>query len=73
LPRVALRLHFGHAAVEPRHNRELDELLDALPLTPDDEALIGVSAARTLHYVARGVDEILALAQERAGGAGALY
>ncbi|HEX8698189.1 MAG TPA: iron-containing redox enzyme family protein [Myxococcaceae bacterium] len=61
VPLAAFRFHFGHARLDPTHQRELNQLLDALPLKAEQEALIGISAVRTLHYVSQGVDEVISL------------
>nr|WP_225938092.1 iron-containing redox enzyme family protein [Myxococcus sp. RHSTA-1-4] len=61
LPLAAFRLHLGHARLDPLHQRELAQLLDALPLTADQEALMGLNAARTLHCVSQGIDEVITL------------
>lgn len=37
-----------HARIDPQHGRDLDEVLDALPLTEDHLALIGLSSLRTI-------------------------
>jgi len=70
LPREAFALHLGHARVEAQHNHDLDALLDALPLTPADEALIGVSASTTMHHVAATLAEIIDLFARTAGPPG---
>jgi len=37
-----------HARIDPQHRRDLDAVLDALPLTEDHLALIGLSSLRTI-------------------------
>src|SRR4029450_5001136 len=37
-----------HARIDPQHRRDLDAVLDALPLTGDHLALIGLSSLRTI-------------------------
>jgi pyrroloquinoline quinone (PQQ) biosynthesis protein C len=37
-----------HAKIDPQHRRDLDAVLDALPLTKDHLALIGLSSLRTI-------------------------
>ncbi|WP_223760722.1 iron-containing redox enzyme family protein [Myxococcus sp. RHSTA-1-4] len=63
LPRDAFRYHLEHVHIEPRHNALLDRVLDSLPLTAEHELLIGMSAARTIHYLARSLDEIMTLSE----------
>jgi hypothetical protein len=49
----------GHiAAIDIRHSREFYELLDLLPLAPEHEAMIGLSALHTLHA---GIDVLSAI------------
>ncbi len=60
-PRAAFKFHLGHVNLEPRHNADLDELIDSLPLTAADEALIGISAMRTVRAVAETLQEAMAL------------
>lgn len=71
LPRGAFRYHLRHVSIEPQHNALLDRVLDALPLSPEHEALIGVSAARTIHYLTQSVEELLTLNELGLGGDGA--
>jgi hypothetical protein len=40
-----------HARIDPQHRRDLDAVLDALPLTADHLALIGLSSLRTIHMM----------------------
>jgi len=59
LPREAFRSFFRHAVLEPAHNDTLDGLLDSLPLTREQQGLIGVSVIQTSNMVARAAEEIL--------------
>ena len=61
LPREAFRSFFRHAILEPAHNDALDRLLDALPLTREQEELVGVSVIQTSNMIARAAEEILEL------------
>src|SRR3954451_15467442 len=47
-PRGAFRTMIAHAELDPGHGAELDELLDSLPLTPEQSAVIGLSAMHTV-------------------------
>ncbi|WP_377268744.1 iron-containing redox enzyme family protein [Peterkaempfera sp. SMS 1(5)a] len=47
LPASAFRTLAGHAALDPGHLRELDQLLDGLPLNPPVAAAVARSAAYT--------------------------
>jgi Iron-containing redox enzyme len=65
LPRGAFRYHFGHTSLEAKHNQDLDRVLDALPFSREHKALIGMSAARTVHLGACSLEEIVKLFEER--------
>lgn len=49
IPPEGFRTYLKHARLDPHHAREMDEALDALPLTPEHSALIGVVAFQTMH------------------------
>lgn len=53
LPVQAFRTMRDHAELDAGHTAALDGLLDALPLTPAQEAAVAVSALRTADGVAR--------------------
>lgn len=40
-----------HAKIDPQHRRDLDAVLDSLPLTQDHLALIGLSSLRTIRMM----------------------
>ncbi len=62
-----------HGRLDPRHRDDLDRALDALPLTEDHHALLGISAFQTIHLLARVVEDIMELAAGRESqNAGAL-
>lgn len=44
IPREALRCIYKHAELDPHHAEEVDELIDALPLTAEHAALLETSA-----------------------------
>jgi hypothetical protein len=52
LPRDGFRTYLKHAQLDPHHSREMYAALDAMPLTREQTALLGVVAFRTIHYVA---------------------
>ena len=52
LPPDAFRTYLKHAQLDPHHSREMYEVLDELPLTSEQTALLGVVAFQTLHHVA---------------------
>ncbi len=49
IPPEGFRTYLKHARLDPHHSREMDEALDALPLTAEQTALIGVVAFQTMH------------------------
>jgi hypothetical protein len=59
-PVAAFRTLAKHARLDLRHRADLNELLDELPLTPELEVVLGVSALRTVDLNARLIEEILA-------------
>src|SRR3954447_4318083 len=58
-PRGAFRTMVAHAELDPGHGAELDELLDTLPLTREQTAVIGLSAMHTVDYYTRALEELL--------------
>jgi hypothetical protein len=60
LPRAAFRTLDKHGEVDPGHGDGLDRLLDALPLTPAHEELLGVSLAHTTSALGGCIRELLA-------------
>jgi hypothetical protein len=72
IPRAAFSNLLRHGKLDPRHRDDLDDALDALPLTEEHHALLGVSAFQTIHLLARVVEEILeGAAEPKARSAGA--
>jgi Iron-containing redox enzyme len=58
IPAEGFRTYLKHARLDPHHAREMDEALDALPLTAGHNALIGVVAFHTMHGLARLFEEL---------------
>ena len=58
-PRDAFTTYLEHAELDPGHRDHLDETLDALPLEPRDEGIIGISAIATAMWAARSLEELL--------------
>jgi hypothetical protein len=48
IPRAAFRTLYKHAQLDPHHRDDLDAVLDSLPLTPEQSALLGISALTTV-------------------------
>jgi hypothetical protein len=49
----------AHAELDPGHRDELKELLDSLPLTPEQSVGVGLSAISTVDTFARAIDEVV--------------
>jgi hypothetical protein len=64
--RAAFRTMIAHAELDPGHGAELDELLDTLPLTAEQSAVIGLSALQTVDLYTRAIEEILEEFEEAA-------
>jgi pyrroloquinoline quinone (PQQ) biosynthesis protein C len=58
LPVEAFSSFLYHAKLDTRHREDLDHLLDELPLTPEQSALIGLSAIRTMNSMAEILEDI---------------
>ena len=61
---AAFRTLLLHAELDQGHRDELDELLDALPLTDAQRSLVGLSALTSVQLYGRAQDELL----DRYGG-----
>ena len=59
LPRAAFRTILSHATLDPGHKEEFESFLDTLPLTPEQEALVGLSAIHT----AAGIQRVFSLVE----------
>jgi len=68
LPRAGFNLLFEHADLDVSHRDKLHEVLDRLPLTPEQEEVLGLSAMRTVDLMSRALWE--ALGQPDASGNG---
>jgi pyrroloquinoline quinone (PQQ) biosynthesis protein C len=58
-PPEAFRALRRHERLDIRHKRELYETIDALPLTPEQETLMGVSGLHTMQAAIEVFEEIL--------------
>jgi hypothetical protein len=58
-PRDCFRMLAEHAELDPHHGEELDHLIDSLPLTPHLETLLGLSAMRSVGFMARCLEEVV--------------
>ncbi len=60
LPASAFRTYRLHGELDPNHLQQFDEMLDALPLSPEHNRLVGTSAIFTAHMLANCLGELLA-------------
>ena len=67
LPREGFRQLVLHAKLDVAHARDLHRVLDSLPLEPEHEQLIGLSALHTMSLL---IDALLDVVDERAPGMG---
>jgi Iron-containing redox enzyme len=58
-PREAFGTFAEHGELDPGHRDHLDRTLDALPLAPEHEAAIGISALATLPLATRVLEELV--------------
>jgi hypothetical protein len=58
-PRDAFRTLFKHARLDVHHREDLDGTLDSLPLSRQPQALLGVSALRTVYLASCVLQELL--------------
>jgi pyrroloquinoline quinone (PQQ) biosynthesis protein C len=64
VPRDALRTLYRHSIIDVEHGRELEELLDSLPLTEAHQQLLAVSATTVVRQVARIMERHVQRADE---------
>jgi Iron-containing redox enzyme len=58
-PREAFHTFSEHAELDPGHRDHLDRILDSLPLTPEQEAVLAISATSTAALATRALEELL--------------
>lgn len=51
LPSEGFRTYLKHARLDPHHSRDMDEVIDRLPLTPEQSSLMGVVAFQTMQHI----------------------
>ncbi len=59
LPRAAFSTWIKHAALDPHHSREFDELLDTLPLSEEDVTCICVSGTTTARFATAALTQVI--------------
>ena len=52
-PRAAFRTFVEHGELDPGHRDRLDQTIDSLPLTPEHEAIMGISAMHSATLLPR--------------------
>ena len=68
LPREAFRTYLKHSLLDPHHGAELNQALDAMPLTEPQSALLGVNAFQTVGALRTLFQELAAQPVARAAG-----
>ncbi len=58
-PRESFHTMIEHGELDPGHRDHLDATLDSLPLTPEHEAALAISATATATLAARALDDVL--------------
>jgi hypothetical protein len=58
-PRAAFQTFAEHSELDPGHRDHLDRVVDSLPLTPAQEAVLAISAMTTAELAARALEELL--------------
>ena len=58
-PRAAFRTFVEHGELDPGHRDRLDQTIDSLPLTPEHEAIMGISAMHSATLLPPTIEEIL--------------
>jgi hypothetical protein len=59
-PADAFRTLVAHAELDPGHGDELFELVDTLPLTPEQSAVMGLSAMHSVQTYTRALEDVIA-------------
>jgi hypothetical protein len=59
LPPRAFRTIIKHARLDPHHRDDLNDALDAMPLAPEHEELVTVSALETQALLGESIEELL--------------
>ena len=66
VPRDALRTFYRHATIDVAHGRELEELVDGLPMTAAHERLLALSAMTVVRHLTRIMERHVRRADELA-------
>jgi Iron-containing redox enzyme len=57
-PPAAFRTLQEHADLDPGHGDELDQLIDSLPLSSEQEELLGLSSMSSVEFMARCIEDV---------------
>ncbi|MDQ3932608.1 MAG: iron-containing redox enzyme family protein [Actinomycetota bacterium] len=55
----AFRTLLAHADLDPHHRDELNDMLNALPLTAEQRSVLGLSAMNSVRLLARCIEEVI--------------
>jgi hypothetical protein len=66
-PSEAFRTLMGHAELDPGHRDELNEVLDNLPLTREQEIVVGLSGISSVQLMTQAIDELIDRAPAHSG------
>jgi hypothetical protein len=58
-PREAFHAFAAHGEIDPQHLEELYEALNSLPLTKEQETLVGLSAIATMELVTESITDVI--------------
>jgi Iron-containing redox enzyme len=58
-PRAAFHTFVEHGELDPGHRDRLDRIIDSLPLTPEHETIMGISAMHSATLLPPTIEEIL--------------
>lgn len=64
IPRDAMRTLYRHAEIDVAHGRELEELVDGLPLTAAHHELLALSATTVVRQLTRHMERMIGRADE---------
>lgn len=65
LPADGFRTFLKHADLDPHHRRDLLTAIDRLPMSREQESLLGSAAFHTVEYTARAIGEVVDAAVPR--------
>ncbi len=66
VPPTALKTFYRHASIDITHGRELEELVDSLPLTTTHQDLLALSTSTIIRQLGRRTESLLLRAEQSA-------